>query len=357
MLSFDLTLIAQDDSPIDRQQVWRLLEEIPHIRPERGDPGKLLYYNRATTVHFSITLGEALYPEPRREDLLDGEVPDHVDVLSESSSSSRTSRLDEEELGAEEEEQDEEDEDDDEDEDDEEHEAEIELPPMSFHVPLFRPTFFLVEALELLRSIEKVPGLQLVTIAGPAPDGRPPPDGPPAPSSRAEVLESWQELHRQAFADAPDKDRLQVWTEERCAAFYNYNSHLPELQEQFAQEGLEVIPIQPARHDDRTKTLCVWRCDRPALLPRTDLVLLQRPRERRVFRRSKLEEFVVPGETLWTILEPFSETRYEPAPMLIVRNADNPPGRMLSDLEALRGESTENAKRTEIAGVVDFDVS
>ncbi len=298
-------------------------------------------------MHFGITLGDELHAEVDEEDPLGDGIPDGiprgVDVLSETSTGSRTSRLDEEE--------------DDEEEDDEEDQH-IELPPVSVHIPLFRPTFFVVEALGFLETLRSATDLRL---AMPAPDtgedtreGEE--EGVAVSTSPDLVVRRWQEMHRQAFADVRDKEQLQIWSIERCASFYDYNRGLEDIQKELAIEGLEVLPIQPARHEGSIKTLCVWRFDRPTVIPQTDLVLVRRPRPRGLFRRAKLEEFLVPGEIVWKILERFSQSRYEPAPMLIVRSTDEAPGQVQADLEALEGEPTKNATRTELVGVVDFDL-
>ena len=362
MHSFELVLIPFDDSPIDRQVAWSAMEENPHVHPERGVPGKLTYYNRATTVHFSITLGDELHSEVDEEDpfgdgLPDG-IPDHVDVLSESSTGSRTSRLDEEDSPM----TDEDDEQEDDEQEDDEQDQHIDLPPVSVHIPLFRPTFFLAEALGFLETLRSATDLRL---AMPASDtGEDTGDhtregeaeGVDVSASPDLVVRRWQEMHRQAFDDVPDKEQLQIWSIERCASFYDYNRGLEGIQKELATEGLEVLPIQPARHEGSIKTLCVWRCDRPAVIPQTDLVLVRRPRPRGLFRRAKLEEFLVPGETVWKILERFSQSRHEPAPMLIVRSTEEAPGQLQAELEALQGEPTENARRTELVGVVDFEL-
>lgn len=355
MMSFELALVPREDAPIDRQVARSAIEENSHVHPERGVPGKLTYYNRATTVHFNITLDEL-------DDSAEGEFPDHVDVLSESSTGSRTSRLDEEDFPAEEDDDDGYDyEEEDEDEDDEA--PHIELPPVSVHIPLFRPTFFLAEALEFLEALGKATNLQLAMPAMDA--GEDSGNGAPqddeersvVSTSPDQVVRRWQEMHRQVFADVPDKDKLQVWSFERCESFYDYNRGLADLQEELATDGIEVPPIQPARHDGSIKTLCVWRCDRPAVIPRTDLVLVRRPRPRGLFRRDKLDEFLVSGETIWKILERFAQSRHEPAPMLIVRSTEEAPGQLQVDLQELEGEPTGNAKRTELTGVVDFELA
>lgn len=352
-VSFELVLVPAGDSTIDRGLLWRDLDESPHIRPERGVPGKLSYYHPATTVHFSLALGDEFHSEAEEKDLLARGVPDHVDVLSDSSLRSPTSRRDEEEPDS-----DEYDESDESEEEDEEDDRHIDLPPVSIHIPLFRPTFFLLEALGFLEGIRERSNLRL---AIPSEGTNEAADGiehaVSVSPSREEVLGRWQTMHRQIFPEVPDKERLQVWSRERCAAFYDYNRGLEDIAREFARDGFEVVPIQPARHEDVTKTLCVWRTDRPAVLPRTDLVLVRRPRARGLFRRGKIEEFLVPGDNVWRILERFSESRYEPAPMLIVRSAEEAPGQLRADIEALQGESTESARRTELAGVVDFELA
>lgn len=352
--SFDLVLVPAGNSPIDLESAWRQLEESPHVRPERGVPGKYTYYHPATTVHFSLVLSAESAREDDGSDAVSPGVPDHVDFLSDSSVRSLTSRRDEEDLEAEDDFGDIEDDDIEDADEDEDH---VDLPPVSVHVPLFRPTFFLVETLDFLEGIWKRSDLQL---AMPPEDTNATAEGmehaTSTSPSREEVLRRWRQAHREVLSEVPDKERLQIWSSERCAAFYDYNRGLEDIGRELTREGFEVVPIQPARHEDVTKTLCVWRTDRPAVLPRTDLVLVRRPRARGLFRRGKLEEFLVPGESLWRILERFGESRYDPAPMLIVRGTEEAPGQLRADIEALQGEPTENARRTELAGVVDFEL-
>ena len=43
-------------------------------------------------------------------------------------------------------------------------------------------------------------------------------------------------------------------------------------------------------------------------------------------------------------------------PHLVLRRADPPPAQLANDLEDLVGEPVDAARRTELAGVVDFDI-
>ena len=357
--SFELLLVPRGDYPIDRQALWHGVAIHPHVQAERGVPGKFTYYNRSTTVHFSISMGEDVDPDAEADGGFAGALPAHVDVLSDASTGSRTSRRDEEDLTEEEEEEENEDEDDDEqDEEDEEDEPHIELPPVSVHIPLFRPSFFLTEALEFLRRLKSATDLRLAMPAAATGDDtrEDVEEEDPTSATSDQVVRRWREAHRDVFSDVADKEYVEVWPAERCAAFYDYNRRLAEIAEDLALDGIDVAPIQPARHEGRIKTLCVWSCDRPAVLPRTDLVLVRRPRPGGLFRRAGVDEFLVPGETIWKLLEGFSQSRYDPAPMLIVRSAEEAPGQLRAELEALAGEPTANARRTELAGVVDFEL-
>ncbi|MCH2374645.1 MAG: hypothetical protein MK538_10685 [Planctomycetes bacterium] len=340
MATFDIYLLPKDERSVTPNTVRAALNELPLVPPNREDPARLVYRNPDTTVHFSVLLNpELIADEDEPLDLVNTMIPDHVDVLSESSSGYRVSSRTEDY------EQDE-----DEDEDDEDPH---ELPPITVHVPLFVPTFFLVESIQVVEALAAATELDVaVTISGDA-DA----DEQPEPATRAEVLASWERVHRHCYEKLGDKQRLQLWDEEKCAHFYDYGIARAQLQEELTPDGVEVIPIQPARHEGETKTLCVWRSDQPSLIPRTDLILVQRVgRPRGLLRRKKVDEMILPTEAIWKILSPFAESRYEPIPMLLYRNTQEPPAQLLTDIEELQGEPVDKAKRTELVGVTDLEL-
>jgi hypothetical protein len=120
---------------------------------------------------------------------------------------------------------------------------------------------------------------------------------------------------------------------------------------------MRVPLLQAARHEGRVKTLCDWDQGSPAVLPRTDLVLLRRERSQKGLFRMKrvVEEGLVSGELLWEILAGASERRRDPVDLLIFRDPAGAPQDVAARLETLALEPLSGAKRASLLGVIDFD--
>jgi hypothetical protein len=345
MKTFDLFLVTPGDHPVDVGQLRDGLAAVPHLHQDAKDPGRFVYYNPESGTVFYLLVDEQYLPEPPRkeqeeeeeeEELLD----EDADLASEAESSVEDPGDDEEDAG--------------------DHGAvdespPIDVPPLTASIPLFYPSFVAREALEVVTALREHASLAVID---PQEGGA---GGGDAGDWRVdELFTSWLAAHPPAFAQLDDKerDRIEKWPRERAERFGAYCRHRERLARELEAAGLHVPPLFAARHRGETKSLVVWRSDTPAVLPRADLVLLQRPREKRGFfgHRSVVDELVVPGEVIWKILRPFSEERGEPVPLLVFHRAASPPAQVANDIADLDGEPAESARRTELAGIVDFEI-
>ena len=264
-------------------------------------------------------------------------VPEHADALHEGSVAFRRTRHDEEAP-------------------EEDDPPSFQTAPVSASVPLFHPTFFLKEALAFLEKLGSAGGLGFACLTDVEEDS----DADPQLTSvtNDSVGRAWVDLHQSVYGQLPQnaRERIQFWTKDECAHVYAYNSALEELRRDFDTEGVEVVPIQLADHEGTAKTLCVWQIDRPVVLPATDLILVARPQRRRLFRAPQVDERLLPASDVWSLLQPFAERRYEPAPILIYRNPPDRSSSLIADLDRLGGERVENAHAAGFAGIVDIDL-
>ncbi len=345
MQSFDLFLVSDDPEgglPRDGETIRSWLSDLPHLTSAVDDPTRFAYYNRDTTVHFSLIVHPSLQPS---------RTPEGDEGEEEDRNSGPNVIPDADEAG---EHDDDEWEDEDEEEDEEEPEETVDLPPVALSVPLFRPSFFVEEALQLMEGLRASSDLLLLD---PQEEGAG--DGEPGGWTGAEILKSWELANRRAASMLKDHGQLCRWSAEQCQMFYTYTSRRAELEERFGQDGLDVPRLHPAAHEGRIKTLCIWRTDKPAILPRCDLVLVQRPQQRRGLlgrKKTVLEEGIASANDIWELLRPFAEIHREPAPFLVFRRAHEPPAQISVDLDRLTLEPVKNARRCELAGVVDLDL-
>jgi hypothetical protein len=346
MVSFDLFLVNHPEEPIRLEELRAALATEPCIFQDRTDPGRLVYRNPETGVVFSVMLGpdilgEAAHDGPEIEDGVEAPVDDEADGTAAD---------------------DEQDTEDDGVEDD--AEAPVELPPVSLSVPFLCPTFFLQEALLLADRLARAGHLAVEHPShehdGKSPTESPAGGGPAAPVTPADpekIVESWIIENREALAKQQDTSGLARWTPRQSAFWWTYGGHRAQLEEQLAGDGLVVPPLQLARHNGELKTLCVWEVTQPTLLPRCDLVLLRRDHYRKGLIRTRrvTEEGIAGGERIWNLLAPFSEVRKDPVELLIFREARTPPSQVAAELEVLRLEPVQSAKRAQLFGVVDFE--
>jgi hypothetical protein len=221
------------------------------------------------------------------------------------------------------------------------------------HIPLFRPTFFALEAARFLDALRQSTSLVLLDPQEEEAGG-----GKSNGWTNDEVVKSWVRTNRRAYAQLKKPLALFQWSPEESQRFFGYARRRRELESQFGAAGIEVPRLHPALHEGEVKTLCLWRWETPTVLPRADLLLVEQPRERRGFfgKRTVLDQGLVPMDRVWDILGPFAEIRDEPAPLLIFRQAKPLPAQVRSALESLAKEPGDKARRTELAGVVDFDL-
>ena len=342
---FEIFLTAPRGTSARRTAVLEALRALPFLKPVPGDPARQVYYNPDTTVHFELILGDRIVS------VVSGEDFDPLALSSDPGHAARARIHDH--RGEWEDESDDDDEDEDEDEWKEGDDAEDDsttndaapIPPVTLRLPLFRPTFFLAEAAHVLEELGTRAGLQL-TRQG---------DEDQAPRSKADLLEAWRQDHVETLDSLEVQPRLVTWSEERCRRFYDYAVSRGTLEDELAGDGIEVLRAQPAARSNTIATLCVWQCDIPAVLPQTDFVLLRRPRKRRFLLPTRFDELVVAWEDLEKILRTHAEFRAEPAPLFILRSGTRDSGQLEKELGALRGEHPQSTRRTELAGVVDFE--
>lgn len=337
MISFEIYLIAEDGATTEVGSVLDFIGSST-VEPIRGSPSSFVYRNGDTRVQFTVTLGEELLSGGQRgePDLLNPPVPEHADALVESSLS--RARHDEEAF-------------------DGDDVPSFQTAPVTVSVPLFHPTFFLTEALAFLEPLAQVGKLKIACLS----DGEEDSGSDPQlmPVTNEALFNAWLDLHRSVYPQLIDAARtpIQFWTKEECAHFYDYNVAREELQHAFNSEGVEVVPIQLARHEGRVKTLCVWRVDRPVVLPATDLILVERPRRRGLFGGRRVEEFIVTTPEVWTRLQPFTEQRYDPVPMLICCHPPESSSSLVTDIIEAGSESVDNAQPTGFGGITDLDLA
>lgn len=386
MPSFDLYLERAPDAPLDEGVLVHTLLARPQVHMAPDDPTRLVYHDEETGVHFSVLLhpdllaaveadararaaqaGEHDEDEPSLEDagrppgarpgLLpdardtalheeDDEADDAADAAGEATSS-------DEETG--------------EEPGDASSEPSPDIPLVVLALPWFRPGYFLDEALGLVEELRGAGDLSLVvpddrTLLGEeehegsgetAPAGSGELDDPDPAALRAR----WEDLHRRVFQRLRTPGAISRWSPEQAEAFRNWGRARPTLAEQLAAEDIDVPRLQAARAPDGVHSLCVWDTRRSVMLPRCDLVLLVRPRERRglLGRKTKIEETVVSGEELWRLLSHHAVYHDWPAPCLVFRRPDPLPRDLEEGLDTLPTRSRDEVRRTELEGVVDFD--
>lgn len=341
MVSFDLFLVNHPEEPILLEELRAALAGEPCIFQDRTDPGRLVYRNPDTGVLFSVMLGP---------DVLGDAAHDGPEIEEDESPSEEDSNDSAGEEG--------------DDEEQDEAEAPVELPPISLSVPFLCPTFFLQEALLLADRLARAGNLAVEHPSqehdGESPQESPA-DGAPAdpvtPADSENILERWIDENSEALSQQPDPSSLPRWTPGQSAFWWTYGRYRAQLEEQLSDDGLVVPPLQLAHHDGELKTLCVWDATQPTVLPRCDLVLLRREHYRKGLIRTRrvMEEGIAAGERIWNLVAPFSEIRKDPVELLIFREAHKPPPQVAAELEVLRLEPVESAKRAQLFGVVDFE--
>ena len=336
MKTFDLFLVPSPSETFDGEAIGRKLAESPWLIQDRSDPTQLIYHNQDNSVRFFILLDPGLLekePAVEHDGYEDEEAAEATSVLPDADDLEQANLP-----GAEEEEE------------EKEQDPVIDMPTVSINIPLFQPSGVAREAISFLLSIARSAGLDSI-------DPQAPGGGEAGSYSSEELYDSWLTTQKSVFLELKGELDFIRWSDERSRNFFGYAASCPGLREKYREDGLDVLQVQPASYNGDVLSLCVWRTDVPAVIPLTDLVLLERVRQKRSFfgSRKVTDELLVTGDELWKILEPFSQAIDEPAPMLIFREAELPPSQVTNDLEELKGEPA-TAKRTEFDGVIDFDL-
>lgn len=360
---FEIYLLKRDEGALDAPRILQAVLSSGAIHPYQGDTGQAVYKNPDTGVFFSFVLSPEVASLWRSR--LKAEASGELGEGGESEE-------DEESFGEEEDEVEE-------GEEGEEEEGEapfdVEMTPVAINVPLLSPSFFCWEAIAFA---ERVAGAADLRIDHTVPEDAGGGDGAHEAPSPQSVFSAWdrgrRELVRAALEQGPageparsqgscssrklpvGAENLAFWSPEKAEGWWRYGISRGALLRDLEADGVHVPLLQAAFHDGEVKTLCDFRIGAPAVLPRTDLVLVRRERERKgIFRAKKvLEEGIVPGEKVWTILSAASEYRKEPCEILIFLKASSPPAAVAERLEGLYLEPLESARRNFLLGVVDL---
>ena len=370
MSSFDLYLERRGD--VDVVNLLATLQQNPSVHATANDPSRFLYRNEDTAVHFTVVVGELVSAAALRssqdEDEHEGAFDEDSDEdesgtvgdedapslsegepgLSEGEPglSEGEPGLSEGEPGLSESEPEDEDEDGD--------PPSPELPFVALSVPLFRPEFFLDEVSEFVATLQAHGRLELIDPnAGSGED-----DASIDPDLDA-LRASWRSTHGGLAERVADRSRLCHWTTAQSRAFFEYGRARREFLRRLSEHSIDVPLLQPALHAGVIRSLCVVNLERPSIVPPSDLVLLQVPRDRKGLFRTKrvLEEHVIPGDPLWRILSAHLRSGEDPVPHSIYDPLGGPSREVLEAIDGLEKESVESAKRTELAGVVDFPLA
>ena len=331
MKSFDLFLVPSSKSALAADAIGEQLARCPWLHQDRSDPTQLVYQNEDTSVTFFLLLDSAL-----AENTFGGEGEDPDKPSGSTSVLPEGEDIEQERLS-----------------ETGEEEAVMDVPPVTINIPLFQPLEVAREAIDFLLQLAEAGGLDTID-----PQEAGAGNGEPGSYSNEELLESWLRTQDSICRQAGTPVNFIRWSQERSRNFFSYSRSCPQLRKQYEDEGLAVLQAQPAAYNDEVLSLCVWRSNVPAVIPLTDLVLLERVRrKRRLFgTREVIDEILIPGGELWKILSPFSQVCNEPARMLVFRDAAMPPSQVANDLAELTGEKSTAAKRTEFSGVIDFDL-
>jgi len=227
---------------------------------------------------------------------------------------------------------------------------------VTLQVPVIRPTFFALEAIEYAGRIASALGLQMehASALDEPSDGTAPASGSGTPAA---VLESWLRSNRKATLAVKDRTSLTFWPARKSREYWAYGRARSALAAELEPGGVRVPPLYLVARDSLKKTLFVWDQGTPSVIPRTDLVLVRRERVRSGILRSKrvIEEGIASGEALAEILAPSGEVRSVPADMIVWRGGPDTTKTVEERLGSLRLERADSVERTEPSNIVDVD--
>ncbi len=240
----------------------------------------------------------------------------------------------------------------------------VEQAPVIFNVPLFAMEFFIREALACAVDVANAGGLSIDPHAAAEEHAEAP--------TVASMTAAWVAARAHAVAEVVEKSGgafdlqlpgsqkvhvpLCAWSPAKAEAWWHYGCLRRRLADELGARGVAAVPtLRAVRHEGTVKSLCEWRPGTACVLPRTDLVLVRRERERKgLFRtRRVLEEGLVPSEQIWKILRPHSEVRTDPIEMLIHRTT---PPDVAERLDGMALEPLEHARTALLLGVVDCEL-
>jgi hypothetical protein len=354
---FEIRLVPRNGEAIDPDGLVAAVRAIEHAAAS-ADPSRFIYRNGDTGVAFNILLA----PEFARhaelalaEEREDGEGPAENAEETVEESGTETAREGEEIPSGEEDEEPDGDAAE-ETEDEEEESFDVTQAPVTVVVPVLCPAFFALEGFAAAERLAAACGLGLEI---PPEEGAAGTGVAAAPPTAAEALAAWRRACRAAFIELPEGTELDVWPAAKAEAWWRYGNHRRALAAELERHGIHVPVLFAARHAGEVKTLSIWEQGTPAVFPRTDLVLIRRKRPRKglLWTRHVSEEGLVDGGRLWDLLRPGSELRAEPLELLVFHSAAAPPSGVAADLEVLRLEPTDSARRTELLGVLDDEVA
>ena len=332
---FEVYLLQPEQREVSAESILEILASDPRYRATSRDPFQRLYSHPDTGTKFEVLV---LPPPPDEQAPLgENDTEEHDEALDEDDAASEVSDAeseaagdelpgDEAGLGASESAPDE----------------PTNAAPVTLRLPLACPSFFGEEALAVAQELAAKLGLEL---AGDVP-------------SAADLLPAWQAANRKAADELLQKGfALKVWTPERASSWHRYGLGRESLAQNLAPHGVDVPVLQAALHENEIKTLVTWQEGASTLLPRCDLVLVDRERVKKslLFSRRTRESGLIKGEKLWEILAPHSERIDIPVEALIFHASSPLPQSVAAALEVLLLEPAENARRRELLGVVDFE--
>jgi hypothetical protein len=240
----------------------------------------------------------------------------------------------------------------------------VEQAPVILNVPLFAMEFFVREAFACAAEVANATGLSIDLHAAAEEHAEVP--------TVASVSAAWVSARAQAIAEIVEKNGgafdlqlhgcqkvrvpLCAWSPAKAEAWWHYGCMRKRLADELGARGVAAVPpLRAVRHEGTVKSLCEWRPGSACVLPRTDLVLVRREKERKgLFRMRRVaEEGLVPSEQLWKILRAHSEVRSEPVEMLIHRTT---PPDVVARLDGMALEPLEHARNALLLGVVDCEI-
>jgi len=235
----------------------------------------------------------------------------------------------------------------------------VEFPLVTLHLPVIRPTFFALEAIEFAGKLSSALGLQMehASVLDDAPEGAA--SAGSGEGKPAAVLESWLRSNRKAALEVKDRTSLTFWSARKSREYWAYGRARAALAAEFEPAGIQVPPLYLVARDSLKKTLFVWDQGTPSVIPRTDLVLVRRERVKSGLLRSKrvVEEGIASGEAVAEILAASGEVRSVPTDHIVWRGGPGTPRTVEDRLGSLRLEPADSVQRTELSNILDVDLS